>query len=234
MKKKIFENRDLIKARQRYADELVTTVNSLIIRFKEQHNHFGQVIDESFSIQLLTDPVGTFDELLRVNSPIKPIAGKAIDASKLAELTGIDRKGFISEFAVILPGSKDQFNRHGVLAFFKLNPADRDILTWKDGSFVLNERALALQLESYRVYAETPEQCAEAEYWENLCSTLNTHLDRKAQKPLGNRLPGERPFIDQPDIAKIAILLGFKCVGGRFEVDSKALSETIKSMALLN
>lgn len=233
MKKLVFENRELIKSREQYAIELVSITNSLIARFKEQHNHFGQVIDEGFGIQLLTDPVGTFDELLRVNSPIKPIAGKPIDAEKLAELTGIDRKGFISEFAVILPGSIDQFNRRGIMAFFKLKPADRAILSW-NGSFVLNERALALQLESYRIYAETPEQLAEFEYWEKLCGTLNLHLNRKAQKPFGNRLPGERPFIDQPDIAKIANLLGLKCVNGRFEVDSKALSETIKSMALLN
>lgn len=178
-KKLIYENKVAIEARKRYADELVNSLNHVLKCFESEHNHFSQPIDENFAFQFVTQPVETFDELLRVNSPIKPIGGKKIDIEKLAELCGINRNSFIGSCIITLPGSKDQYNRSGRQGLLKLTDKDKHLIKWGNDSFVLDEQALAVELEFYKVYATEPEQFAEVQFWEDLCSKLNVLIDRK-------------------------------------------------------
>jgi hypothetical protein len=218
--KLIYENIEGIKQRKIYAEELVNTLNQLLSVYQSKHNHFGQSIDESFVYHLMSQPVEAFDELLIVNSPLKPIPGKTIDAEKLSDLVGIDRKGFIQSFTVLLPGSKNFYNKVGMTALFKLAESDKHVVLWKGGKFEINEKALLAQCEIYKIYAESSEQIAEIEYWENLCETLNKQ---------------EKLFIDKSDICRIGILFGLadpSFTEYKFCPDRKKLANKIKSKVL--
>lgn len=220
MKKLIYEHKEQIDARKKYVAELIATANQLLTRFKSKHNHFGQPIDENFAFELITNPMGTFDDLLRVNSPIKTVADKPLDIVALAKLVGIDRDGFIQDFTVIRPGSRDQFNRHGTMSLFKLADADKSVLKWQEGEFILDENNLALQLESYRVYAETLKQMREVEWWEGLCTKLNDTVTRG--------------IISDSDRIRTADMFGLKVEGRKIVPDARKLGQIIKKMALVN
>jgi hypothetical protein len=227
MKRKfIYSNEIAIAARSKYAAELVETVNSLLNTYQSKHNHFGMSMTEAFALELLQQPVKTFDELLKVNSPLKPIAGKPIDLVKLAELTGIDREGFMNDFNVVLPGSRNQYNRAGVKALFSLKSVDLELLTWNEGKFTVNQEVLDQQLERYKVYAETPAELKEVEFWENLCDLLN-------------EAKGKLKMIDQ-DVNIICSMLRLQdplrtsegAVYGKFKPDYKAMAKKITELKL--
>lgn len=216
MKKLIYEDLATIEVRRQYAGELITALNTVLNRFKSTHNHFGQPVDESFAFQLVSQPNETFDELLRLNSPVKPIAGKTLDVRKLADLVGIDYQSFIADCTVVMPGSRDRFNRKGVYGFFSLKEKDRPLVSWKDDQFVLNDQAVNAECEAFRVYAESPEQFKELAFWEDLCDSLNTCRTRE--------------LIDVIDANLIADRLTLKFRNGKFAVDQKRLAALIKSM----
>lgn len=220
-KRLIYSYSDRISARQKYVDELVKTCNQLLTIYQSRHNHFGQTIDESFAFQLVSQPVRLFDELLKANSPIKPIAGKELDIIKLAELVGIDRNGFIKDFTVVMPNSRDQYNRNGVIALFSLKDEDREVLVWKDGNFAINEAILSKQLDMFNVYATNEKQLKELNYWENLATTLNVASDRMR--------------LDKMDIGHIARLLDLqdpltKEAAGRFAPNYRKIAESLKNL----
>ncbi len=220
MKKLIHENTEAIRQLNEVASELVNSLNMVLNRFTEKHNHFNQPVNEGFAFQLAGDPLGTFDELLQANSPIKPIAGKQQDIEKLAELTGIDREGFIQDFTICLPGSRDKYNKQGANALFRLQGKYKELVTWANDSFTLNKKELENQCEAFRIYAETPEQLAELEKWETLCNVLNGHSSRVK--------------LDSIDSNRLADILKISYQHGKFTPKYEALARQIKSMALVD
>jgi len=134
---------------------------------------------------------------------------------------------------MIQPASRDNYNRAGVTSLMKLTPASRHLVSWEKDTFVLNQKALAEDCERFKTYAETPEALTELEYWENLASTLNKHLDRKSVSAESNAKAGERKFFDTGDVYQFARKLGLKERGGRFIVDSENLARVIKNMNLV-
>lgn len=178
MKQLVYEYTERIAARQQYANQLVSELNQVLNRFKEKHNHFSQPIDEAFAFQLVSQPIETYDELLRVNSPVKPIAGKLLDVSALATLCGIDRPAWIAAVTGVLPGSVDRYNRAGVTGLLSLKGKDRHLVAWEKDHFIVNKEELATDCELYRVFATTSEQLAELEFWQGVAYTFNCLLLR--------------------------------------------------------
>lgn len=173
MKHLVYEYAEKMAAKELFAAQLVEGLNSVLTKFRDRHNHFGQPIDEAFAWQLVADPVGTFDELLRLNAPFKAIAGKPLDIESLAKLVGIDRPAWLEACKILVPGSMNAYARLGTTAVFRLSDVHRPLVSWKDGRFVLNERVLADQLEAFKVYASTPEQLQEVKFWDDLATSLN-------------------------------------------------------------
>lgn len=217
MKKLVYEYNERIEKRKVYVNQLVDGLNTVLNRFRESHNHFSQPIDEAFAWQLVADSVGSFDELLRVNSPIKPVAGKPLDLVKVAELTGIDRPAWLAACTVLIPGSVDNFNRAGRHGILKLSPVDRALVICSGEGFAVNEAALLVDLEKFRVYAESKDQLAELDYWQGLAELLTRLVDRKSLLTyeahqlsriipmlLVESKPGTDKFWFAPDYAKLA------------------------------
>jgi hypothetical protein len=227
-KKLIYTDQASIDARIKYANELVNSLNLILTRFKSDHNIFGQSIDENFAFSLVTNPIQIYDDLLLANSNVKGVAGKQPDPGKLAALVNVDRSQFVLDMTICQPGSRNQYQKAGTMAIMKLSTADREIVRWKDETFVLDEKALNQQCEIWKTFAESPEQIAEVEYWEQLCAVLNKHLDRK-----------ERKFLDLSDVIHIAHKLGLadpmtKTGGKRFVPDYWSISKRVKLMTLVN
>lgn len=178
MKQLVYSYEDRIAAKQVFANQLVDGLNQVLTRFKERANYFSQPITEDFAWQLVSDPVGQFDELVRINSSIKGVAGKPLDIVALAKLLNIDREGWLNDCKILIPGSVNQYARQGTTAVYKLSEAHRPLVSWQEGKFILNEKALAEQLEAYKVYASTPEQIAEVEFWQGVAYTFNCLLTK--------------------------------------------------------
>lgn len=227
MKQLIYENVESKQRHEKYAHELVEGLNIVLALFVKKHNYFGQPITEAFAYELVSDPIATFDDLLRKNAPFKPIGGKMLAIEKLAELCSIDRNTFILDFTVVLPGSVDQYNKQGRKGVLSLSEKDKPLIVWNNGKFALNEAQMQLNLEVFNVYAETPEQISLFEYWQGVCNQMNQHL--------------EKNLIKTDDIITIADKLGLvacsKAVNvGQYKrwfgVNQKKLAEQIRSMAV--
>ncbi len=221
----VWSNEPAIEARKKYASELVNNLNFVVTAFQTRHNHFGQGIDESFAYELVSQPIETWDQLLRVNSPIKPIAtGKPLDITKLAELTGIDRAGWIAACTGTLAGSRNEYSRGGSQGILRLSEKDKRLVNWQDGKFALDEKGLASDLELHKIYAQSPEQLAELAWHEELCQKLNEAKERKI-------------LTDSFDCNQVAQKLGIlhekkdkKFDPEMFRIDYKSLSTVIKKM----
>lgn len=223
MKTLVYEYTDRIEARKKYASELVNSLNGLLISYKAKFNHFGQPITEDFAFQLVVDPVGTFDELLRVNSPVKPIAGKPLDVSALATLCGIDRPAWIAAVTGVLPGSVDRYNRAGVTGLLALKGKDKHLVSWDNDKFAINQEALAADCEAYRVFATTSEQLAELEFWQGVAYTFNCLLT----KGVIDRIDANA----MQDRIKMLVVVK-EGDGVKFVPDDAKLAEQIKQMAV--
>jgi hypothetical protein len=225
MKKLVFTNHKALKKHEETVNQLVNSLNLVLDRFKKEFNYFGQPVNESFAFELVTDPAGTFDRLLRANSPIKPIGNKQLDIEKLAELTGIDRDGFINAFTIVLPGSIDSYNRAGTVALFRLSAANKLLVKWQDEKFALNQEVLNMELERFKVYAESPEQIELLNSYERLCDTLNDHAKTIKLDAIDSNLIAQRLGID---------FKGGLLKGGLFAPFYDKLAKQIKSMELVN
>jgi hypothetical protein len=221
MKKLVFENLESIQAWKVFCQELVFNLNTVLSRFKANHNHFGQTITEDFAFELVSAPIETFDSLLRANSPLKPVAGKPLDMEKLSELTGVDRKGWIKNCTLILPGSKNRFNKAGIQTIMKLTERDRPLVTWRDGEFILNDKRVEAGCEKFRVYAESLDQISEVEFWETLADNLNKLLDRR-----------EFDVIDANQICGRIKMLEVR--NGRFIIKAEVLARRMKTLVAVN
>jgi len=216
MKKKlIFEDIESIEALEQKANGIIELCNSLLAKFNSRHNHFGQPINEEFARSLLREPVKTFDDLLRANSPVKAIPGKQLDIEKLAELTGINREGFISDFTVVMPGTIDRFNRKGIVKLFELDKNTEKLLIWNDSKFVLNDSELENKKELHRTYAETPQENESLKRLENFIHTLNEYTE------ISN--------IDTIDCNRIAMFLKMEYSNGSFGFKPRDLVSKIKT-----
>jgi hypothetical protein len=149
---------------------------------------------------------------------VKPIAGKPLDIAALAKLVNIDREAWEGACTLVLPGSVNNYDRAGRKGILKLSPADRTLVKWADENFAVNEAALLVDLEKFRVYAESPEQLAELDYWKGLAELLNRLIDRKSLIDweahqikrlipglLVESKPGNNKFWFTPDYAKLAV-----------------------------
>ncbi len=211
----VYQNDEAIQAAIEKAHETIKTCNSLINKFAIRHNHFKTKVDENFAYKLLRDPVATFDELLRANSPIKPIAGKELDIVKLAELTGINREMFISDFTVVMPGTIDRYNKQGVIALYRLDVESTKLLIWQDNEFVLNKKAVADACEVFKTYAETPQELEKLKWFENFFENLNEYCESEG--------------VGRIDRNRIAMFLKINLDNGRFTIKPKDLVRKVKA-----
>ena len=221
MRKLVYENKKAIESKELFANQLVDSLNLVLNRFKDKYNYFSQPIDEATAFDLVSEPLKFFDNLLLTNSPIKKIGNIQQNPEKLAEMLNVDRVGFIAAFTIELPGSRDSFNRSGVTSFFKLQPSQKHLVSWQDGTFIVDEKALEENRELSRIYADTPKQIEEVKQWETLKDSLNNHLDKG--------------FVDIIQVRTVAKCLGFEYGKvNRFEdkeefiIDYKRLGEIVQ------
>jgi len=139
--------------------------------------------------KLVSDPVDIFDRLLIKNSgfDIQKTGGKVPAPAPLAELLDIDRINYIA----VITGTKEITpdckpckklkikTGTGILSYSTFDQY-RDYFLWDENNrnFYIYEDLLFTQKESFKIYAETPQQIAIYNFWHTLADQLNSLPDK--------------------------------------------------------
>lgn len=140
-------------------DDTRKKANELIFTF-EKYQPWQKIETFADFYDLISDPMKLFDEVLLMNVNVSAV-GKTANPSVVADIFSIDRTRFAEKVKKAI--RLQVFERHD------------KFLTFQNRGFILNDIAIKVEAERFRVYITTPEQQAVYDHWKNLCDLLNAH-----------------------------------------------------------
>jgi len=134
--------------------------NNLIHQF-EAYQEWQRIKTVEDWIDLVTDPVNLFDEVLLRNVNFSAVGGKLPNPETVATIFNIDRKSFIEKTQKAISLSEFQKHEH--------------YLIFQDKRFVINEAVINEAMTKFNIYIESEVQQKYYDHWKNLCDALNEH-----------------------------------------------------------
>jgi|WetSurMetagenome_2_1015567.scaffolds.fasta_scaffold132490_2 hypothetical protein len=210
---KVFEQRNLVENTRMQTRQLCENLNNILKAF-HQYQKFVKIENSDQAFELVTDPSGCFDDAIVKNCGLKPIGDQPLSAVNVASLFGIDRTGYQAALRMKVPGGMGSYT----LASLPL--AQKQLFTWVNGRFSINETELEKFIDRSRIYADTKEKIELVSYWQQLTEVLNNHKDKK--------------FMSESDGTRAADALGYgvKFNRGKFILNDYELGQKIKSMSI--
>jgi hypothetical protein len=204
-------------------NEVKDIANSLIELYNSKQP-WGRIETITDFESLYSNPLAMFDKTLLANIDISATGGRLPDPKTLAELFKIDRAGFMEEIGQSepeedCPGCK---KRPQTIKVARIKISAKfyqyaEYLYFINGTFVLNDEAIKLHLDTLNVYAETDEQLKFYNHWVELCEMLNRH-----DKIHGINISGK-----QQTASALRVQLS-EGMSGKFVINNMALAEQIR------
>lgn len=198
----ISENRSKVQDLESRVESVMKSAGELIDTF-HAFQGWKRIETEEDLFKLLKDPLGMFDDVIISNVHFASTGNLRPNAQILADLFSIERSDYrnmVSGF----PVSEDcQSCRKIKSRSRKRSVSLEEFLQFKNfilfdkGKLSLNEDALSAKKESFRIFAETPDQVSLYNYWHSVCDTFNSLILRgylsmdgvnAIQKSLGGRI----------------------------------------------
>jgi hypothetical protein len=179
-KQLLFTDRNAQQELQKDVEKTQQRANSLI-RLFESFQPWVKVTTPEIWMQLVSDPAKFYDDALLSHTNLSA-GGLMADPSVVAKLFSLNRDGFIGEKAISL----HEWNRV------------EKFLLFQNGVFEINNTALQLEKEKYKIYIENEEQQEVVSHWTELCRVLNEHH--------------EKSYIGRNELQQIAMLCKFRFV----------------------
>ena len=178
---KIYTDRHKIAEFERSVNETIEPSNSLI-RIFEEFQPFMRINSVMDFETLVIDPEGTFDKVLISNINLNNSFGLKPDPATAAQLFNIDRPNYLNLVAGMpiqwddcKPCQKAKIKKGKRAISFERYRAYSDYITFEGGEFVPNPEAIEAKIQTFDVYAETPEQLSIYNHFKELVTILNKH-----------------------------------------------------------
>ena len=178
---KIYTDRHKIAEFERSVNETIEASNSLI-RIFEEFQPFMRINSVMDFETLVIDPEGTFDKVLISNINLNNSFGLKPDPATAAQLFNIDRPNYLNLVAGMpiqwddcKPCQKAKIKKGKRAISFERYRAYSDYITFEGGEFVPNPEAIEAKIQTFDVYAETPEQLQTVSHYHDLVRILNEH-----------------------------------------------------------
>ena len=143
---------------------------------------FDRVTSREDFEELARDPEGTFDRVLIANVNLNAGYGIKPDPATAAQLFNIDRPNYLNLVAGMpiqwddcKPCQKAKIKKGKRAISFERYRAYSDYITFEGGEFVPNPEAIEAKIQTFDVYAETPEQLSIYNHFKELVTILNKH-----------------------------------------------------------
>ena len=182
MKEKICinANRDKILDFETSLESVQDAGNELITIF-ENFQPYKKIKTLKDFERLVKDPLSEFDEALQTNVSFQESGGKKGNPAVIASLFDIERENYIAIITgqKITGGSCKPCSKlkittgKGVLNYTTYHNYQDYLIFNEENRFIINESAVTLKKESFKIYAESPEAIEVYNFWVNLCDTLN-------------------------------------------------------------
>lgn len=161
--------------------EVIEGCNELIEVF-QTFQPFTRVTNWQDFEKLVIDPEGTFDNVIIANVNLNASFGLKPDPATAAQLFNIDRKNYlnlVAGFPIVWddckPCQKAKIKKGKRAISFERYRAYSDYIIFEGGEFVPNPEAIEAKIQTFDVYAETPEQLSIYNHFTELVSVLNRH-----------------------------------------------------------
>jgi hypothetical protein len=222
-KKLIWEKKTEFESFERSVIDTAEKCNSLIATFHAFQD--WQKIDTIEDwLYLVTDPQLYFDSVL-IGSVKIDTGGRQADPLVLASLVSVDRPNYLNMVAGIpvfedecIPCRKLKQKKGSRAISISSYQSYQKYLIFNAGHFTVNEEAVELAKENFKIYADSPEKLEVVTFWENLCGVLNNYHTRY-------HIQNE----DKRSICKALKLQQSEGYEGDFVVNPQALSLEIQS-----
>ena len=176
---------------------IIESANTLIGAF-HQYQTWEEIESEDQFVQLMTDPVKYFDNLM-IRSVGLPAGQAKLNPEMVASLYNIKRSEYMYAIRDIL------------ISFTFKN--FQKYLIFDNGKFGSNPEAVKAKVESFKIYAETPGQIEVYNHFQSLKELLSNHYKT------GLFAPGE--------FQKACEILKFRFVDNEIYVDDNVLTSEI-------
>lgn len=161
--------------------EVIEGCNELIEVF-HTFQPFARVTTWEDFEKLVIDPEETFDNVIIANVNLNAGFGIKPDPATAAQLFNIDRPNYLNLVAGMpiswddcKPCQKAKIKKGKRAISFERYRAYSDYITFEGGEFVPNPEAIEAKMQTFDVYAETPEQLSIYNHFKELVSILNRH-----------------------------------------------------------
>lgn len=161
--------------------EVIESCNELIEVF-HTFQPFARVTTWEDFEKLVIDPEGTFDKVIIANVNLNAGFGIKPDPATAAQLFNIDRPNYLNLVAGMpivwddcAPCQKAKIKKGKRAISFERYRAYSDYIIFEGGEFVPNPEAIEAKIQTFDVYAETPEQKSVYNHFTELVSILNKH-----------------------------------------------------------
>lgn len=161
--------------------EVIEGCNELIEVF-HTFQPFAKVTTWQDFEKLVIDPEGTFDKVLIANINLNASFGLKPDPATAAQLFNIDRPNYLNMVSGLpiqlddcKPCQKARIKQGKRAISFERYRAYFDYIIFEGGEFVPNPEAIETKIQTFDVYAETPEQLSIYNHFKELVSILNRH-----------------------------------------------------------
>lgn len=167
---------------EKAVNETIEGCNSLIEIYHTFIEPFDRVASREEAEILIRDPEGTFDNALIANVNLSAGHGIKPDPKTAAQLFNIDRPNYlnlVAGFPIVWddckPCQKAKIKKGKRAISFERYRAYSDYITFEGGEFVPNPEAIEAKIQTFDVYAETPEQLSIYNHFKELVTILNSH-----------------------------------------------------------
>jgi hypothetical protein len=207
----------------RLACETTAAQANDLINVFESYQDLAEITTSAEFEQLVADPIGYYDEVLRTGLNLQTPGNRTPDPETLAKLFSYDRPNYKKSIQG-MPITEDcegcktkKIVRKTKAAITSARwEAYRDYLTFTPSGFKLNEAEIEKHCERFKIFAESESQRAIHKHFTDLVEILNSHAD---QYPLPDRVK---------EATAKAFNLGLsQGISGDFIVDKQFISNLI-------
>jgi len=209
---KQFEN-DVIKT--------MSKCNSLIEIF-EAFQPWQKITDITEWIDLVSSPGDQFDKALLSNVNMPTVGKVVINPGAIADIFSIDRDSYLNAVAGLPlktdcePCRKANIKKGSIAITFEDYETHSDYLTFENGRFYLNQDAINLHKETFKVIATSDTQIEYYDHFVKLAEILNKTIVVQKFGP--------------EKINQLAKLTGFLLLNNKLVLDDMRLADILKYM----